>query len=227
MNLKQSLEYLRTVPAAFVTDAMRRIKISGYPRGIHLLHDKVEKTMVGCAVTLKYVPKQSGLQALPVPQFEAARSCKEDDILVFSAKGSKNWLTGGNVSRVAMLQGAKGLVVDGCIRDAVELKSRPSFPVYCTGTSCKPYAEDMQLVAMNEPVEFGGIMIYPGDIIVGDEDGLVVIPKDRLEDVIFQLEEIPDIEERLGEAVERKESLQVLAEISKEKQPPREKGTQK
>ena len=221
MDKKEALAFLETVPTAFVTDAMRRINISCYPRGLHLLQDKVEKTMVGTAVTMGYIPKQPGKAPLAFGQFDAARSCKEGDVLVFAGCGSLNWITGGNVGEVTRLQGASGMIVDGCIRDSVELKGYKDFPVYCTGTSTKPYAEDLQLAVYNEPVIFAGIMISPGDVIVGDEDGLVVIPKDRFDEVIYQLGDIPDIEDRLAKAVDNREPVETLSAIFKEKHPPR------
>ena len=221
MTREEAFGILENTPVAYVTDAMRRIQLSCYPRGLHLLHDRVEKTMVGSAVTMGYIPKQPGKPPLAFGQFDAARACGKGDVLVFAGCGTLNWVTGGNVGQVARLQGASGMIVDGCVRDSVELASRKNFPVYCTGTSAKPYAEDIQLAVFNEPVNFAGVMIHPGDIIVGDEDGLAVIPKDRLDDVMYQLGDIPEIETRLSAAVDNCEPVETLSAIFKEKHPPR------
>lgn len=220
MDRKEIFALLEKTPVAYVTDAMRRIGISCYPRGLHLLQNHLNKTMVGSAVTMGYIPRQPGKAPLAVGQFDAARSCGEGDVLVFAGCSSLNWITGGNVGEVVRLQGAAGMIVDGCIRDSVELKSR-DLPVYCTGSSAKPYGEDLQLAVFNGPVNFAGVVIQPGDIIVGDEDGLAVIPQEHLDEVIYQLGDIPDIEARLADAVEAKEPVSVLSAIFKEKHPPR------
>lgn len=220
MTQTEAFEILKKTPVAYVTDAMRRIGISCYPRGISLLQDRLAKTMVGRAVTMGYIPRQPGKAPLAFGQFDAARACGEGDILVFAACGTLNWVTGGNVGEVVRLQGASGMIVDGCIRDSVELKER-DLPVYATGKSAKPYGEDIQLAVFNEPVNFGGVMIHPGDVIVGDEDGLAVIPKDRFDDVMYQLGDIPDIESRLSAAVENRAPVAELSAIFKEKHPPR------
>lgn len=216
MEIKKYFEILKKTPTSVVTDAMRRVGISGYPRGLYLLQDGIKETMVGRAVTMGYLPKQPGLLPLQVGQFDAAKSCNPGDILVFAALGTKNWVTGGNVGMMAMMQGATGMIIDGCIRDSVELKER-ALPVYCCGTGTKPYNEDIQLAVFNEPVDFAGIRINPGDIIIGDEDGLVVIPFERLNDVMYQLEDIPDIEDRMASAIARGDSVEDISKLFKVK----------
>ena len=141
-----------------------------------------------------------------------ARMATDGQVIFIDAKGTQCWLTGGNVCRVAELAGAAGVVVDGCLRDKEEIASH-KMPVYCKGSGTKPYAEELQLAAVNVPIDIDGCRVVPGDIVVGDDDGIVVIPADRAEEIVYQAEDIADIEIKLAEAVERQASLEELGVI--------------
>ena len=145
-------------------------------------------------------------------QFAFARMATDGQVIFIDAKGTQCWLTGGNVCRVAELAGAAGVVVDGCLRDKEEIASH-KMPVYCKGSGTKPYAEELQLAAVNVPIDIDGCRVVPGDIVVGDDDGIVVIPADRAEEIVYQAEDIADIEIKLAEAVERQASLEELGVI--------------
>jgi 4-hydroxy-4-methyl-2-oxoglutarate aldolase len=82
----------------------------------------------------------------------------------------------------AMKQGIAGLVIDGCVRDADEIEAL-GFPVFARGLCIKGTGKDPE-GSLNEPITIGDVTIYAGDFIVGDRDGVVVIPKDRVEEAI-------------------------------------------
>lgn len=82
----------------------------------------------------------------------------------------------------AMQQGIVGLVIDACVRDADEIEAL-GFPVFCRGLCIKGTGKDPE-GSLNEPITIGEVTIHPGDIIVGDRDGVVVVPKDIIEETI-------------------------------------------
>jgi 4-hydroxy-4-methyl-2-oxoglutarate aldolase len=82
----------------------------------------------------------------------------------------------------AMKRGIAGLVIDGCVRDADEIEAL-GFPVFCRGLCIKGTGKDPE-GSLNEPITIGEVTIYAGDIIVGDRDGVVVIPKARIKEAI-------------------------------------------
>lgn len=215
MKYADMIAFLKRTPTGDLTDAMRRLGISGYTKGIYRLQSSAPN-MVGPALTVQYIPKQPGQSATGPGQFAIARMCTEGQVLVVAAQNTKCWLTGGNVARVAELAGAAGIVVDGCIRDKAEIVSH-AMPFYCKGTGTKPYAEELQLAAVNIPIDIDGCRINPGDMVVGDGDGIVVIPADQLEQVIYQAEEIGEIEVQLAQAVEQQVSLEELNTVSSRK----------
>ncbi|KRC04560.1 4-hydroxy-4-methyl-2-oxoglutarate aldolase [Hydrogenophaga sp. Root209] len=109
----------------------------------------------------------------------AVQKAKPGDVLVVDAKGFMEAGPWGDVLTIqAMKVGIAGLVINGCVRDAntiIEL----GFPVFCRGLSIKGTAKN-QPGKVNVPVSIGDVLIQPGDVIVGDRDGLVVVPAEEL-----------------------------------------------
>jgi len=82
----------------------------------------------------------------------------------------------------AMNQGMTGLVINACVRDADEIEEL-GFPVFCRGLSIKGTGKDPE-GSLGEPIQIGDITVNHGDIVVGDRDGVVVVPKDMIEEAI-------------------------------------------
>lgn len=103
------------------------------------------------------------------------------DIIVVEAD-DRYALAGGNVCAIAQRRGIKGFVIDGTIRDVGEIRDM-QFPVYARGVIPKPGAKN-KTSPLNEPVQCGGVTVSPGDIVVADEEGIAVLPKDRAEEAL-------------------------------------------
>jgi 4-hydroxy-4-methyl-2-oxoglutarate aldolase len=99
------------------------------------------------------------------------------DVIVVEAGDVDYAVAGGNVCAVAQRRGVAGFVVDGVIRDVAEARER-GFPVLARGVIPIPGAKDT-LGALGGPVRVGGVEVRPGDVVVGDEEGVVVVPVDR------------------------------------------------
>ena len=105
------------------------------------------------------------------------------DVLVIDGGGDlANAAVGGILSFYAAHIGLAGVVVDGAIRDVAEIRSR-SFPVYARGVTHRgPYKDGPGEI--NVPISVGGMVVNPGDIVVGDQDGLLAIPQEDVEELI-------------------------------------------
>jgi RraA family protein len=105
-----------------------------------------------------------------------------DVIVVDAAGGLEQAIIGDIMTSLAAKRGAAGFVIDGAIRDAAELAARP-FPVYARGVTHRgPYKNGPGEI--NVPVSIGGMVVRPGDIIVGDADGVVAVPQADAETVL-------------------------------------------
>ena len=99
------------------------------------------------------------------------------DVIVVEAGDVDYAVAGGNVCAIAQRRGVAAFVVDGVIRDVAEARER-GFPVLARGVIPIPGAKDT-LGALGGPVRVGGVDVRPGDIVVGDEEGVVVVPVAR------------------------------------------------
>ncbi|MFT6989382.1 MAG: regulator of RNase E activity RraA [Paraglaciecola sp.] len=105
---------------------------------------------------------------------------KAGDVIVVEA-GPDYANTGGNVCAIAKQRGIVAMIIDGFIRDIGEIRDA-QFPVYARGVMPKPGAKE-QMFPLNQPIQCGGVTVNAGDFIVADEDGIAVIPKDKLTEV--------------------------------------------
>lgn len=115
---------------------------------------------------------------------KAIREAKEGDVLVVDGKGYLNNASCGDfIVALAQTMGISGVVVDGVVRDIVGIKNL-NFPVFCKGTTTAA-SDKSGSGEVNVPISCGGATVKPGDIIVGDADGVVVVPQE-LENEILQ-----------------------------------------
>ncbi|HSE93394.1 MAG TPA: RraA family protein [Methylomirabilota bacterium] len=104
------------------------------------------------------------------------------DVVVVEAGDDEMAVAGGNVCAIAQRNGVAALVVDGVIRDVVESREH-RFPVFARGASPIP-AKRVGDGGMNVQIRCGGVVVNPGDVVVADEEGIVVVPRARAEDVL-------------------------------------------
>ena len=113
----------------------------------------------------------------------AMQKARAGDVLVVDAKGFMEAGPWGDVLTIqAMKIGIAGLVINGCVRDA-DLIIELGFPVFCRGLSIKGTGKN-QPGKVNVPVAIGDVLIHPGDIVVGDRDGVVVVPQGEVDSTI-------------------------------------------
>ena len=165
---------LREIPVAALSDNMHR-NIGTV--GLRPYHRPGKHTMAGTAVTAR---SRGGDN---LTYLRALEFCRPGDVLIIDACGNlDNAVVGGILSFYAASIGVAGLVIDGAIRDVAEIRER-EFPVYARGVTHRgPYKDGPGEI--NVPVSVGGMVINPGDIVVGDQDGLLAIPPGDAEVVL-------------------------------------------
>ena len=158
-------------------------------------------TMVGEAFTLRNIPAREDLDHIGVydnhehPQRKAIEIAPPGSVLVIDCReDARSASAGGILVRRLEVRGVAGLVTDGGLRDTPEISQRP-FPVYCKAPSAPISLITQHAVESNVPVACGGVAVFPGDIIVGDGEGVVVIPRDIADDGAAQTFEQEKLEE--------------------------------
>jgi RraA family protein len=165
---------LREIPVAALSDNMHR-NIGTV--GLQPYHRPGKQTMAGTAVTAR---SRGGDN---LTYLRALEFCRPGDVLVIDAGGDlANAVVGGILSFYAAHIGVVGVVVDGAVRDVAEIRER-DFPVYARGVTHRgPYKDGPGEI--NVPVSVGGMVVNPGDIVVGDQDGWLAIPQAGVEQLI-------------------------------------------
>jgi len=136
------------------------------------------------AATDEVLPPQHALDLID----EAPRG----SVIVISIAGGEPDVAvwGGLMTAGAVANGHAGAVLDGGVRDLSEIRRDYGFPVYARDVSPGTTLGRYRTVASQVPVKVGGIMVHPGDIVVGDVDGVVVVPKERAAEVLAMAQEI-------------------------------------
>ncbi len=167
------IEQLKNVPTTAISDVLKGM--NNIDPTIKPL--KEEYKIAGQAYTVK-LPVGDNLMLL-----KSLKEAKPGDILVVDVKGDTYRAIAGDFV-VGMMQTLElgGLVVDGVIRDLIDIKAL-NFPVFSKGTTVSSGGKTGP-GETNVPISCGGASVNPGDIIVGDVDGVVVIPQDRAEEVL-------------------------------------------
>lgn len=158
-------------------------------------------TMVGEAFTLRNIPAREDLDHIGVydnhehPQRKAIEIAPPGSVLVIDCReDARSASAGGILLRRLEVRGVAGIVTDGGLRDTLDIAQRP-FPAYCKAPSAPISLITQHAVESNVPIACGGVAVYPRDVIVGDGEGVVVIPRDIADEVAAQTYEQEMLEE--------------------------------
>ncbi|MBN2335672.1 dimethylmenaquinone methyltransferase [Candidatus Bathyarchaeota archaeon] len=195
---KAVVEGLAALPAANIADALGKPCRFTVDPSIRPAYPGVR--LAGVAVTVREAPDCNLMSHAAIDLMAGG------DVLVVDAGGYVGSAVGGFLmSRKMMSKGVAGVVVDGAWRDRSEIVSH-RFPVFCRGWQPGGPHKD-QPGSVNVPVSVGGVVVYPGDVVVGDDDGVVVVPRDSAEEILRRATEIHRREaEVIGD--DRKEAIE-------------------
>ena len=145
--------------------------------------------LIGPAFTLRFVPVREDLATpeswgKPISTRAAIEAMPEGCIAVADAMGVTTAGIFGDILVMRMARrGVTALVTDGVIRDKAGVLAT-KLPVWCAGTAAPASVNGLTFVGWNEPIACGGCAIFPGDLIVADDDGAVVVPQDLIDFVV-------------------------------------------
>ena len=189
--LAATREKLQTVSTATLATALFKLGLKNqFIQGVKPLV-KGKATMVGEAFTLRYIPAREDLNPITVfqdpehPQRVAVETCPAGAVLVIdSRKDSRAASAGAILASRLMVRGAAGIVTDGGFRDSAEI-AKLDMPTYHHSPSAPTNLTLHQAIDINVPIGCGDVAVFPGDIIVGDDDGVMAVPAhlaDRIAD---------------------------------------------
>lgn len=132
-------------------------------------------------------------------EFQAVDALKPDQVIVVSMSGNTRCAFWGELlSTAAIARGARGAVIDGFTRDAAEI-IKMGFPLFCTGVHPGDSMGRSEVVDFGVAVDCCGVRVRPGDYVVGDYDGVVVVPQEEAGGVLAYAEEKLRTEDKVRE----------------------------
>lgn len=165
------------------------------------------RNMVGPAFTLRYIPAREDRNTLAAfrdpdhPQRQAIEQCPSGHVLVMDSRKDPRAASSGDIliTRL-MVRGGAGIVTDGGFRDAATV-AELDIPAYHTRPSSPTNLTLHEAIEINGPIGCGDVAVFPGDVIVGDEDSVIVIPAEIAEEVSAEAVEMTAYEDFVVEQV--------------------------
>jgi len=182
--------------ASIISDVLDGMGVRGQSMDTTIRPISDDMTVAGIAATMLMSDQFDYEKDTFEVQFKAIDALKPGEVLMVCSNGSdRAALWGELLTTAARYRGAKGVVIDGIARD-IKLIREVGFPVFCRGINC--ISSKGRIVAIDHgcPVKIGGVMVYPGDLVVADLDGVVVVPGDKIEEVIEKALDVADRESK-------------------------------
>lgn len=193
IDFKQVEENLNSSIISDVLDGMG-VRGQAMSTEIRPMHD--DMVLIGYAATMLMADQYDYEKDTFSLQFQAIDSLKEGEVMMVAAKGTERAaLWGELLSTAARYRGARGVIVDGVARD-IKLIREMGFPVFACGVN--PISSKGRVIAVDHacPVEICGVLVHPGDLVIADIDGVAVVPKDIIDEVIEKALEVAASETR-------------------------------
>ncbi|TXN35224.1 ribonuclease activity regulator RraA [Flagellimonas hymeniacidonis] len=184
---------------------------------------KMTTTLVGQAYTLRYIPAREDLNPIEVfrdpkhLQRVAVEECPKGHVLVIDSRKDSRAASAGSILVTRLMKrGASGIVTDGGFRDSAEI-AELDFPSFHQSPSAPTNLTLHQAIAINEPIGCGDVAVFPGDYIIGDDDGIMVVPSHLAEEVAKECLQMTLYEEFVMEKVKGGTAIIGLYPLTNEK----------
>lgn len=202
---EDAIEILRHTPPANISDFLTQIGIVNYTiKGVKPLtpFKEYKNHIAGPAFTMQMAPVNEAYPYYDAPYMfmEIIEQGEAGDVLVIAGQGAPYGFWGDHTTVQAMKQNLEAVVIDGCTRDSRPIRDT-GYPLFTAGVALEAWVRRYDAVGYNVPVVAGGVMVRPGDIIVGDDDGVVVIPQEVLDQVLEGVARIAEIEDAIDAAM--------------------------
>ena len=204
---------LESVSVATITTALfKRGLRNQFIQDVHPLN-ATRGNMVGEAFTLRYIPAREDLNPITVfqdrahPQRKAVEECPHGAVMVIDSRKDARAASAGSILIARLMsRGCAGIVTDGGFRDSTEI-AKLAIPAYHQRPASPTNLTRHQAIDINVPIGCGDAPVFPGDVIVGDGEGVVVIPGHMAEETASEAFEMTAFEEFVTEEVLKGRSI--------------------
>lgn len=198
-----TVEAVGAAPTAVVSDLLSALGMTPHHvQGLLPIESDAPVRMAGRAITVEFWPTaQAVASGRPLySSLEVLNRSRQGDVIVMSTGRAPLSFWGENMVELATGHGVAGAVLDGCIRDRAAIR-RSGFPLFASGFSPRSSMDDFVPVAYNDVVTVGELAVTAGDLVLGDEDGVIVVPRAAVGVVAELVKEFERLEEQLAAAM--------------------------
>ena len=193
-------QLLKVSTATLCTALFKRGLRNQFIQDVRPLNDQLPN-MVGEAFTLRYIPAREDLNPISVfqdrshPQRVAVEQCPPGAVMVFDSRKNPRAASAGSILVTRLkVRGCAGVVTDGGFRDSPEI-AEMGFPAYHHRPSAPTNLTLHQALDINVPIGCGDVAVFPGDVMVGDREGVVVIPAHLADEIAHEATEMTAFED--------------------------------
>jgi regulator of RNase E activity RraA len=209
----ETRDKLKTVSTATLTTALfKRGLRNQFIQDVHPLNPS-GAPMVGEAFTLRYIPAREDLNPLSVfqdrahPQRKAVEDCPPGAVFVIDSRKDPRAASAGSILVARLMKrGVAGVVTDGGFRDSPEI-AKLDIPAYHNRPAAPTNLTRHQALDINVPIGCGDAPVFPGDIVVGDGEGVVIIPANIADEIADEAVEMTAFEDFVTEEVMKGRSI--------------------
>jgi regulator of RNase E activity RraA len=219
----QTRDKLKTVSTATLCTALfKRGLRNQFIQDVHPLNPHAGP-MVGEAFTLRYIPAREDLNPITVfqdrahPQRKAVETCPPGAVLVIDSRKDPRAASAGSILVTRLMKrGVAGVVTDGGFRDSPDI-ARLAIPAYHNRPAAPTNLTLHQALDINVPIGCGDVAVWPGDVVVGDAEGVVIIPAQLVEEIADEAIEMTAFEDFVTEEVLKGRTILGLYPATEEK----------
>jgi regulator of RNase E activity RraA len=202
----------RTSTASIATLLFKRGLRNQFIQGVAQLNPEHQR-MVGPVFTLRHIPAREDLNPVSVfkdpghPQRKAVEEIPEGHVLVMDCRQDASAASAGSILATRLqVRGCAGIVTDGGLRDADDIRAL-DMPAFCANPSAPTNLTKHQALDLNVPIGCGTVAVFPGDIAVGDGDGVIIVPAELADDLAAEAAGMEEYEAWVLEQVKNGASI--------------------
>src|SRR5438552_8090664 len=209
----QTRDQLKSISTATLTSILfKRGLRNQFIQDVHPLN-RLAETMVGEAFTLRYIPAREDLNPMTVfrdpahPQRKAVEECPPGSVFVIDSRRNARAASAGSILVARLMKrGVAGIVTDGGFRDSPEI-AKLDIPAYHHRPAAPTNLTVHQAIDINVPIGCGDAPVFPGDVVVGDAEGVVVVPAHLADEIADEAVEMTAFEDFVTEEVLKGRSI--------------------
>lgn len=206
-------------PTPTLSDVLDSLGINGIIGASVLKPVLAGKTVVGPAVTLRYMVERNSVTqgfadkaAARLADRDAYAVAEPGDVIVMDADGAEVSCMGGLSTTVAVARKMEACIVYGGVRDVATIRDK-QYPVWTAHITPRSGKYRIEAMEINGPVTVAGVQVRPGDLVVADDTGVVIVPLERAEEVLRRAQEAVAKEQRIMELLSSGASLEEMRQV--------------